>query len=125
MIQKDYIHRIAVNKMIQDEIEKNFLHKDFVASNFILKSELNVVNILVSIDAAGKRKKQLFEELSEKYKDENKSLILMDNSNMDTQLQFELPNKKKGTTSRYILRKLTIYFTRQIRGLNGLLKLLI
>ena len=129
MIQKDYVHRTAVNEMIQDEIEKNFLHKDFVALNFILKSELNVVNILAGIGTSGKTKEQLFEELSEKYKDENKSLILMDNSNMDTQLQFKLPNNKEHNyikihslqtyRSFYQANKRTQWFTKILNLINN------
>ena len=78
------------------------IHKDFVTTNYIQKSEVNTINALVNIGKVNKEtileksKEEIFEELSEKYKNENKSLIVIDTtSNRNTQLQLKLANNKE------------------------------
>ena len=68
----------------------DYLSKNFVNQNYVLKYEVNAVNALLDIgevaqESDGKSKEELFNKLSENYKNEKKSLFLLDNnSNIDT-----------------------------------------
>lgn len=84
-------------------MKRNYLHKDFVKCNYVLKSEVSAINALADIGeektvnvAPEKTTQQLFDKLSNIYREENKHLYVLDNSpNLDTKIKLNAPTNNR------------------------------
>ena len=102
-----YTNQIEVKnvyKKVSKLIKQDYFHKDFVRANYVLNSELSVVNALVNMtkkEQEIRTNEELFNKLSNKYKAENKTLLIVNNF-IDTDNFLKVRNKYNNIERTYI-----------------------